>query len=46
MVKLYCLRCKEKKEVDAKKSKMGKRWVYKTACPDCGCKMFQFTSAD
>ena len=46
MVKLYCLKCKAKREVDAKKTKLGKRWAYKAACPKCGTKMFQFTSAD
>lgn len=47
MVKLYCLKCKEKKEVDAEKSKLGKnRWAYKAICPTCGTKMFQFCSAD
>jgi Zn finger protein HypA/HybF involved in hydrogenase expression len=46
MVKLYCLKCKKKQEVAAKKMKMGKRFAYKAACPKCGTTMFQFTSAD
>ena len=45
-MKLYCLRCKKKQEVDAKKTKVGKRYAFKATCPKCSCKMFQFTSAD
>jgi hypothetical protein len=46
-MKLFCLKCKKKQEVgDLKKSKMGKRFCYKTTCPKCGTKMFQFASAD
>jgi hypothetical protein len=45
-MQLYCLKCKKKTEsVGAKKTKMGKRYVFKGSCKACGTKQFQFTSA-
>jgi len=47
MVKLYCMRCKAKKEVDAKKVKIGtNRWAFKGKCPKCGTTCMQFCSKD
>ena len=46
-MKLYCLKCKAKREVtDIKKAKVGKRNAVKGPCPKCGTTCFQFTAAD
>jgi len=49
MEQMYCLRCKEKKEVDpklsAKQTTRGVKWMFKAECPTCGTKMSKMTKA-
>jgi hypothetical protein len=43
MVKLYCMRCKKKQEIDAKKTKIGaNRFAWKGKCPKCDTTCMQF----
>lgn len=49
MVRAYCVKCKEKREMEGAKevvmeSKRGKRHAMKGTCPVCGTKMFKFIS--
>ena len=47
MEKIYCLKCKTKKNVNAKKVKVGKnRFAFKGKCPTCGTTCFRFCSKD
>ncbi len=45
----YCVKCREKREMDSPnpivmESKRGKRYAIKGTCPVCGTKMFKIVS--
>lgn len=46
METMYCVKCKKKKKVNAKKVRMktksGMRNTLQAKCPTCGTKMFKF----
>ena len=45
-MKMYCLKCKKERDVDAKKVSVGKRFAFKGPCKTCGTTCFRFTSKD
>ena len=47
MTEMYCLKCKQKVEVEAeltsKETAKGVKWMYRSKCPLCSTKMSKMT---